>query len=257
MVMTDEPAAATRYFVVDSFDGPTPEGKYTIIAKDVLKFADGDRSQAPDLSNGFLAADITASAHQGRLARDLKGHRGGHLVVDRCVRLEGRQDAGEREVGAVREQDLAVLAGKRPVEIELCHHCRRGCAAGNEIQLERDLAAVLEASDEFAPSAGAFLVGRVDRVARHGGRRDIGHLGQRGVHFRYGAVARLEQRAVTDARLSGHRDISMSEFEGSPRHAPAGLGKRITVRPRSLRQSWRPSSPAAGAPSRFRFRGSS
>ncbi|MEY9580953.1 hypothetical protein ABIE88_008529 [Bradyrhizobium diazoefficiens] len=52
----------TRYFVVDSFDGPTPEGKYTIIAKDVLKFADGDRSQAPDLSNGFLAADITASA---------------------------------------------------------------------------------------------------------------------------------------------------------------------------------------------------
>ncbi|WP_271504232.1 hypothetical protein [Bradyrhizobium sp. CCBAU 11357] len=49
-----------RHFVVDSFDGPTPDGKYTIIAKDVLKFADGDRAQAPALSNGYLSADITA-----------------------------------------------------------------------------------------------------------------------------------------------------------------------------------------------------
>lgn len=52
----------TRYFIIDSFDGPTPDGKYTLIAKDVLKLADGDRSQAPALSNGFLSADITASA---------------------------------------------------------------------------------------------------------------------------------------------------------------------------------------------------
>ncbi|PPQ17971.1 hypothetical protein CV770_18565, partial [Bradyrhizobium sp. AC87j1] len=52
----------TRYFFVDSFDGPTPDGQYTIIAKDMLKFADGDRAQAPALSNGFLAADITATA---------------------------------------------------------------------------------------------------------------------------------------------------------------------------------------------------
>lgn len=51
----------TRHFVVDSFDGPTPDGKYTILAKDVLKLADGDRAQAPELSNGFLVADISAS----------------------------------------------------------------------------------------------------------------------------------------------------------------------------------------------------
>jgi hypothetical protein len=51
----------TRHFVVDSFDGPTPDGKYTIVAKDVLKLADGDRAQAPELSNGFLVADISAS----------------------------------------------------------------------------------------------------------------------------------------------------------------------------------------------------
>ena len=49
----------TRYFVIESTDGPTPQGIYTITAKDVLKLADDDRSQAPALSNGFLVADIS------------------------------------------------------------------------------------------------------------------------------------------------------------------------------------------------------
>jgi hypothetical protein len=57
----------TRHFVIDSFDGPTPDGKYTINAKDVLKYADGDRAQAPELSNGFLSADITISATSAAL----------------------------------------------------------------------------------------------------------------------------------------------------------------------------------------------
>ncbi|MET4315878.1 hypothetical protein [Bradyrhizobium sp. RT4b] len=52
----------TRHFIVDSFDGPTPDGKFTIVAKDILKLADDTRSQAPVLSNGFLQADISASA---------------------------------------------------------------------------------------------------------------------------------------------------------------------------------------------------
>ena len=57
----------TRHFVVDSFDGPTPQGEYTLVAKDVLKLADDDRAQAPRLSNGFLAADITISATSAAL----------------------------------------------------------------------------------------------------------------------------------------------------------------------------------------------
>lgn len=57
----------TRHFLIDSFDGLRPDGKYTILAKDVLKLADGDRSQAPVLSNGFLAADITISATSASL----------------------------------------------------------------------------------------------------------------------------------------------------------------------------------------------
>jgi hypothetical protein len=49
----------TRHFIIESTDGPTPGGTYTIVAKDVLKLADNDRAQAPALSNGFLVANIT------------------------------------------------------------------------------------------------------------------------------------------------------------------------------------------------------
>ena len=51
-----------RYdFIIDDVDGPTPDGVYTIKAKDILKQLDGDRAQAPVLSNGFLTAAITDS----------------------------------------------------------------------------------------------------------------------------------------------------------------------------------------------------
>lgn len=48
----------TRHFVIDSVDGPAANGEYKIVAKDVLKLADGDTAQAPILSNGFLLAAI-------------------------------------------------------------------------------------------------------------------------------------------------------------------------------------------------------
>jgi hypothetical protein len=48
----------TRHFFVENTDGPTPDGVYTIVAKDLLKFADDDRSQAPVLSNGRLVGSI-------------------------------------------------------------------------------------------------------------------------------------------------------------------------------------------------------
>lgn len=49
----------TRHFVIDSFTHNAADGTYTITAKDVLKLADDDRSQAPKVSQGFLVADIT------------------------------------------------------------------------------------------------------------------------------------------------------------------------------------------------------
>ncbi|MGF7161291.1 hypothetical protein FHS85_002926 [Rhodoligotrophos appendicifer] len=50
----------TRHFIIESFTGPDQEGKYRIVAKDVLKLADADRAQAPLLSNGFLLTSIDA-----------------------------------------------------------------------------------------------------------------------------------------------------------------------------------------------------
>ncbi len=50
----------TRHFIIESTDGPSTNGEYKLIGKDTLKLADGDRAQAPTLSNGFLAAGIDA-----------------------------------------------------------------------------------------------------------------------------------------------------------------------------------------------------
>lgn len=47
-----------RYYIIDSFDGPNPQGVFTIAAKDVLKLADDTTSQCPSLSQGFLSADM-------------------------------------------------------------------------------------------------------------------------------------------------------------------------------------------------------
>jgi hypothetical protein len=58
----------TRHFLVESFDGPTPEGIYTLIARDPLKLADGDRSNAPAASKGVLNASISAAATTAALA---------------------------------------------------------------------------------------------------------------------------------------------------------------------------------------------
>ena len=52
----------TYHFVIEDFNGPTAKGKFTIIAKDVLKLADGNRAQAPALSEGFLGSALTDSA---------------------------------------------------------------------------------------------------------------------------------------------------------------------------------------------------
>ena len=52
----------TRHYIIDSFSGPDNSGVFKLIAKDVLKLADGDRALAPAISIGFLTADITAAA---------------------------------------------------------------------------------------------------------------------------------------------------------------------------------------------------
>lgn len=52
----------TRHFIMESFEGPSLDGRYTITAKDALKMADDDRAQAPRPNNGYLLADLTETA---------------------------------------------------------------------------------------------------------------------------------------------------------------------------------------------------
>lgn len=50
-----------RHYLIESTDGPQG-GKFSIIAKDPGKLLDGDRSQAPIMNTGFLAAPIANNA---------------------------------------------------------------------------------------------------------------------------------------------------------------------------------------------------
>jgi hypothetical protein len=58
----------TRHFIVESIDGPSENGVTTITAIDPLKMLDGDRSMAPAISQGRLAADIDAVTTSAALA---------------------------------------------------------------------------------------------------------------------------------------------------------------------------------------------
>lgn len=48
-----------RNYIIESISGPDVNGNVSIVAKDVLKLADGARTQVPSLSTGTLSADIT------------------------------------------------------------------------------------------------------------------------------------------------------------------------------------------------------
>lgn len=50
----------TRHYVVESSTGPGLDGRWQIVAKDVLKLLDGDRAQAPAVSTGRLESAIDA-----------------------------------------------------------------------------------------------------------------------------------------------------------------------------------------------------
>ncbi|MDQ0349732.1 hypothetical protein [Ancylobacter vacuolatus] len=58
----------THHFLIESFEGPSLDGAFTITAKDTLKLLSGDRAQAPKPSNGFLLADLTSGATTATLA---------------------------------------------------------------------------------------------------------------------------------------------------------------------------------------------
>lgn len=58
-----------RHFFIESFEGPGLDGRYSLVAKDILKFLDDDRALAPRPNNGELAtevlnpSDVSATLH--------------------------------------------------------------------------------------------------------------------------------------------------------------------------------------------------
>jgi hypothetical protein len=52
----------TRHFIIDSFNGPSSDGSYQIVGKDIFTLLRGEKAQAPRLSPGRLAADMPAGS---------------------------------------------------------------------------------------------------------------------------------------------------------------------------------------------------
>jgi hypothetical protein len=112
----------TRHFVVENTAGPSFGAKYTITAKDVLKQADGDRAQAPLLSNGFLIANITDSATSATLSPSGIGNAeypaSGHVAI-----------GGEEMAAFTRSGDTLTLTRGQLGTTAVAHE------AGDRVQL--------------------------------------------------------------------------------------------------------------------------
>lgn len=102
----DLDAMETRHFVIESFDGPTPDSKYTLVAKDVLKLVDGDRAMAPAASTGFLVASITDIATTATLSPSGVG--------DAEYPIEGHLALGGKEIVAFKRWIYDPAGGNDP-----------------------------------------------------------------------------------------------------------------------------------------------
>jgi hypothetical protein len=75
----------TRHFIIESSEGPTPQGEFKFIGKDILKLLDGDRALAPRFSNGFLVANITSGDTAATLSPagigDAEYPASGHIAI--------------------------------------------------------------------------------------------------------------------------------------------------------------------------------
>lgn len=90
-----------RHYVMESCDGPTASGAFTIVAKDILKLVDNSRALAPAPSSGYLLSPITAADTGCRLTPSGVGSEypeigwanlGGNEIV-RFIKMETTQNA--------------------------------------------------------------------------------------------------------------------------------------------------------------------
>lgn len=102
----------TRHYLIESFEGPTLDGVFTVTAKDTLKLLSGDRAQAPKPSNGFLLADITASATTATLAPSGVGN--AEYPASGFVCIAGKESCAFTRAGDV----LTLTRGVRGTEAQ-------------------------------------------------------------------------------------------------------------------------------------------
>jgi hypothetical protein len=87
-----------RWFpFVESFNGPASDGTFTITAKDVLKFLDKGQ-MIPVLSEGFLTADISASATSFTIS---PAGEGANYGASGHIRISGKEDCSFTRSGDV------------------------------------------------------------------------------------------------------------------------------------------------------------
>jgi len=100
----------TRHYIVESVAGPDTKGLFTIIAKDILKLTDKQQSQAPRLSNGYLATDISDTAVSLLLAPGGVGE--SEYPVEGWVALGGSEVASFTRV----DDTLTLVRGQENTE---------------------------------------------------------------------------------------------------------------------------------------------
>lgn len=88
-----------RHFVADSHSPPTIQGGWSVTAKDPLKLADGDRSQAPKYTPGKLVANIDADDVSATLAPAGIGNE--YYDTSGFITLGGDEIVGFTRVGDV------------------------------------------------------------------------------------------------------------------------------------------------------------
>ncbi len=82
---------ATRHFVIDSFTGPTPKAEFTIVGKDVLKLADGDRALAPRPNGRYHQFRFVGHAVAGRHRRSRISNRNARRLLRQHRQQGNRQ----------------------------------------------------------------------------------------------------------------------------------------------------------------------
>lgn len=96
-------AMEMRYYVVESSTGPDSQGNYSITFKDVIKFADSDKAQAPLPSLGRLASAVTDTATS--LTLEPAG-------IGSTYPASGLASIGDEAVTFTRSGDVITLTGR-------------------------------------------------------------------------------------------------------------------------------------------------